>query len=366
MKMGQMASVANDLLPKEIVDALASLQHGAPPMSYETICAQVEAELGAPPEALFARFGREPFAAASIGQVHRAALEDGREVVVKVQYPGVDQAVDSDLLHLKLALKATGIVRIERRALDALFEEIRAHLHEELDYATEAEHVRTFAAAFAEDPTVVVPEVIEERSSGRILTLTYEAGRPLATLTPESAEQALRDGVATSLFRIFARQIFELHMLHADPNPANFAVKPDGTLVLYDFGCIKRLPAEIVEAYRDTVRAALDEDYDGVEQGLVRLGARNLEGPPVPAAFYKQWRDLFARPFVGPEPFDYSRSSMHDDALRMIPEFLAKHLRSFVPPVELAYLNRAIVGHYANIRRLGARGRYRDLLDPYL
>src|SRR5690606_6703389 len=119
------------------------------------------------------------------------------------------------------------------------------------------------------------------------------------------------------------QQVFELKTIHADPNPANFAFRRDGTVVLYDFGCIKRLDPSIVDAYADTVAAGLVEDYAGVEAGLVRLGARNPDGPPVSPEYYKMWRDIFARPFVCDGPFDYGRATLHREALEHVPGFLA-------------------------------------------
>lgn len=364
MKVGQMASIARDILPKEIAEALGTLQREAPPMPYEVIAEQIEKELGSPPEALFRRFDKTPFAAASIGQVHRAQTDDGREVVVKVQYPGVDEAVDSDLAHLRFALRASGLVKLKRSALDALMAELRTRLHEELDYCNEADNVRFFSDYYKDNPEVVVPQVVGERSSQRVLTLTYEPGEHIDET--EGYPQQLRDQLGATLFRTVCDQIFNLQVIHADPNPANFAFREDGKLVFYDFGCVKKLQPEIVAAYRSTIKSGLDEDYDGVESGLVRLGARNLDGPPVPATYYKMWRDIFAEPFVTEGDYDYGRATMHHRALEHIPGFLAKYLGSFQPPSELVFLDRVVVGHYGTMRRLRARGRFGRLLLPHL
>jgi len=364
MKVGQMASIARDVLPKEIADALATLQREAPPIPYDVIAEQVEREFGRPPEALFARFDRTPFAAASIGQVHRAQTDDGREVVVKVQYPGVDEAVDSDLSHLRFVLKASGLVKIKRQTLDALFEELRTRLHEELDYCNEADNVRFFHDYYRDNDMVVVPKVIGERSSQRVLTLSYEPGDHVDETREYPA--VLRNQLAATLFRTVCDQIFSLEVIHADPNPANFAFRSDGRLVFYDFGCVKRLRPEVVEAYRDTIRSGLTEDYDGVEAGLRRLGARNLDGPEVPASVYKMWRDIFARPLLGDVEFDYGTSTLHLDALHHVPGFLAKYLGSFQPVAELVFLDRVVVGHYGTMRRLEARGRFGVLLREWI
>jgi predicted unusual protein kinase regulating ubiquinone biosynthesis (AarF/ABC1/UbiB family) len=364
MKVGQMASIAGDLLPKELSEALGALQREAPPMDFEVIAEQIERELGAPPSSLFQRFDPAPFASASIGQVHRARTDDGREVVVKVQYPGVDEAVDSDLAHLKLTLRASGLVKVKRKVLDDVFAELRARLHEELDYCNEADNVRLFADYYEGHPSVVVPKVVGERSSQRVLTLTYEPGLPLGEIA--ELPQAMRDELGAVLFRVLADQIFNLKILHADPNPGNFAFRPDGSVVLYDFGCVKRLDPGIIDAYRDTIRAGFAEDYAAVEEGLRRLGARNLEGPEVPLEYYKPWRDIFMRPLLGDEPYDFGRSQLQTEAMRLVPGFLTKYLGSFQPPVELVFLDRVVLGHYGNLRKLGARGQFRGLLEAHL
>ncbi|MBX7081324.1 MAG: AarF/ABC1/UbiB kinase family protein [Nannocystaceae bacterium] len=363
MKVGQMASIAKDILPRELAEALATLQREAPPMPYEVIEEQIERELGSSPATLFRRFDKTPFAAASIGQVHRATTDDGREVVVKVQYPGVDEAVDSDLAHLKLAFRASGLIRVKKQALDALLGEIRLRLHEELDYCNEADNVRFFGDYYRDNPDIVVPEVIGERSSQRVLTLAFEPGDHV----DDTAEypQALRDRLGALLFRTLCDQIFSLKVIHADPNPANFAFRSDGRMVFYDFGCVKRLQPEIVAAYRATVAAGLVEDYDGVEQGLRALGARNLEGPDVAPEYYKLWRDIFAVPFVGGE-YDYGHADLHHRALQHVPAFLARHVGSFQPPAELVFLDRVVVGHYGTMRRLAARGDFGVLLRQFI
>jgi predicted unusual protein kinase regulating ubiquinone biosynthesis (AarF/ABC1/UbiB family) len=365
MKVGQMASIASDVLPKEIADALGRLQREAPPMPYAVIAEQIEAELGSPPDTLFARFEREPFAAASIGQVHRACTDDGREVVVKVQYPGVDTAVDSDLRQLKVALRASGLVNVGKEALDAAFGELRARLHEELDYCNEADNVRAFAAFHARHPWLVVPGVVGERSSQRVLTMTYEPGDPLRDLDALDYPQELRDELGAHLFHMMCSQVFRFGRIHGDPNPGNLAFRRDGSLVLYDFGCVKRLQGAIVTAYRDAIVRGIDEDYDGVEDALRRLGVRRVSGPPIEPAYYKRWRDIFAEPFLAVTVFDYGHSTIHDDVVKMIPGVL-KRMASFQAPKELLFLDRMVAGHYGNMCKLRARVPSLTILRSYM
>ncbi len=365
MKVGQMASIATDVLPRELAEPLKALQKQAPPMAYEVIAEQIVSELGSPPEMLFSRFERKPFASASIGQVHRARTDDGREVVVKVQYPGVDEAVDSDLAHLKLVLRASGLIKVPKQALDSMFAEIRARLHEELDYCNEADNVRAFRAQHAGDPTVVIPEVVGERSAQRVLTLTYEPGDGIDDLDVAGYPQDIRDRIGINLFQLFAAQLFDHHNLHADPNPGNIAFRPDGTIILYDYGCVKKVKPEIATAYLQTIEAGLREDYDRVERGLLALGVRNPDGPAVEHAFYKDWRDAFALPFLRSPVFEYAKSTMHEEVVKLVPGAL-KRMDSFQPPPELVFIDRAVAGHYGNLRKIRARSPVLRLIEPYL
>ena len=366
MKVGQMASIAQDVLPKELSDALGKLQKEAPPMDYEVIASQVERELGAAPEVLFKRFERDPFAAASIGQVHRATTDDGREVVVKVQYPGVEDAVDSDLAQLKIALRASGIVNVGREALNASFKEVRERLHEELDYTNEAANVRLFREFhLGRHDFMVLPEVVGERSAKRVLTLTYEPGDSITDFEAKGYTQAERDALGRNLFRMMCSQIFEFGIIHADPNPGNFACRRDGTIVLYDFGCIKRLDVDIIQAYKDLIEHGVGERWDEVEDALLRLGVRRpgTERPPID--LYKRWRDTFADPFLDVAIFDYARSTVHDEVVKLIPGSL-KYVGQFQPATELIFLDRTVVGHYGNMRIMESRVPSFKLLEGFL
>jgi predicted unusual protein kinase regulating ubiquinone biosynthesis (AarF/ABC1/UbiB family) len=366
MKVGQMASIAQDVLPKELSDALGKLQREAPPMEYELIAEQVERELGAAPDVLFKRFDKQPFAAASIGQVHRATTDDGREVVVKVQYPGVEDAVDSDLSQLKIALLASGIVDVPRDTLNASFREVRERLHEELDYCNEADNVRTFRNFHVgRHDFMVLPEVVGERSSKRMLTLSYETGDHLTELKTKGYTQAERDALGRNLFRMLCSQVFELGILHADPNPGNFAFRRDGTIVLYDFGCAKRLRTDIISAYKDMIEQGIAENWDAVDDALLRLGLRRPGGPRPENEFYKRWRDTFANPFLNVAIFDYGRSTLHEEVIKLIPASV-KRMASFQAATELIFLDRTVVGHYGNTRILEARIPSYTILKGFL
>lgn len=366
MKVGQIASVARDLLPDDLMDALTPLQRDAPPMDYDVISDQIERELGSPPELLFARFDREPFAAASIGQVHRARTDDGREVVVKVQYPGVADSVDSDLAHLKLALRASGMVTTRKAALDAFFAELRDRMREETDYTNEAQNVRWFRALHADDAHIVIPEVVGERSSGRILTLTYEAGDRIEEMDARGYDQATRDRIGARLAHMMYRQIFELHAVHADPNPANFAFRPNGDIVMYDFGCVKAFPPDHARVYRDCMRAFRDRDDAAIQRGLEGLGLQR-PGAVVDdqAELYAEVRSSFGPLLFDDREIDFATAMNHQIFAKVLLKGL-KRPRQFQPAASILFTDRAQTGHYTNMKDMRARFNMHRVYRDYL
>ena len=227
MKVGQIASQTQDLLPKEISEALKKLQKEAPPVDFSVIAQQVEKELGAPPSELFKSFDSKPYAAASIGQVHRAVTKSGIPVVVKVQYPGVDRSVDSDLKQLKLTLKLGGLLKMPKASVDDLFEEIKERLHEELDYENEALNLKRFRKFHQQDAKILIPRVIDDLSSRHILTLEYVPGDHIEDLSSRGYSQETVNELGTQLFKLLAEQLFVfqqmvkileyLQILKADP-----------------------------------------------------------------------------------------------------------------------------------------------------
>jgi len=353
MKAGQIASQTKGLLPVEITTALERLQKAAPPMPFNVIRAQLQAELGVTAEKRFAWINETPFAAASIGQVHRARTKDGRNAIIKVQYPGVADSCDSDLKHLKTLLRLGRLIDIDDRVLDRLFEEVRARISEELDYVNEADNVRCFQRFHQDDEGVVIPAVIDELSAQRVLTLTYEPGDALNAVKPPRYSQAAINELGQRLYRTVLKQLLLLQAVHGDPQPGNFAFRPDGSIVIYDFGCVKKLRPEIVSAYRDAIAAFLDADYAKLDRALIALGARVADGPPVTADYYAQWRDILIRPF-GPEPFDFGASTLHEELMQQTPDVL-KRLDSFQPAVDTVYVDRVMGGHYWNLLNLGVK-----------
>lgn len=361
MKVGQIASQFKDVFPKEIADALAKLQKESPPMPFGVIERQIRNELGKDPGEIFAFIDHKPFAAASIGQVHRARTHAGEEVVIKVQYPGVDQCVESDLKHLRFALKMAGVLKVDKAMLDAVFDEIRRSLVDELDYEKEADNVREFAAFHADDPKVVVPRVFEEYTSTRVLTLAFEPGDDIRQVQAPRYSQEVINELGHRLVQAIGSQIYSLNAVHCDPHPGNFAFRTDGTLVIYDYGCIKKIKPEIVAALRKSTRAAIAQDYEALEEALISLGVRNTQHTArMPADFYAPWVTIVHTAF-SETPYDFGAATLHEDVMRLARRSL-KYWEAFRPSPDTMLVDRAIGGHYWTLKQLGVNTAFRDAL----
>ncbi|HEX5360244.1 MAG TPA: AarF/ABC1/UbiB kinase family protein [Fluviicoccus sp.] len=362
MKVGQIASQYQDIFPPEIAQAMTRLQKEAPPMPFGVIEQQIIHELGAKPSEKFAHFDEKPFAAASIGQVHRARLHSGEEVIVKVQYPGVAECCESDLKHLRMALKLAGVIKLSKELQEQLFDEIRSSLHSELNYLEEAANLREFGEFHAHDDKVIIPRVFDDFTSTRVLTLSYEAGDGLQAA--KHYPHHVRNELGQKLFQVLCDQMYHLQALHCDSHPGNFAFRPDGTLVIYDFGCVKRLNPLLVGEFKRLVKAALHNDYATVEAVLRDLGIRTRGGPDVPPEYYLEWIDILLDP-IRDKTFDFAHSKVHEQVLGKA-KSLIKYWDSFQPSAETMMINRAIGGHYWNLVHLGVHSNFGKPLLNYL
>ncbi|WP_299184751.1 AarF/ABC1/UbiB kinase family protein [uncultured Psychrobacter sp.] len=367
MKVGQIASQYKDVFPPEVATALEKLQKDAPPMQYVQIRMQVERELKAPIDELFAEFEETPFAAASIGQVHRATLPSGQKVVVKVQYPDVDENCDSDLKQVRMALKIAGVLNMSRDLQDQLFNEIRQSLYDELDYTKEAHNLRVFGAFHAEDEGIIIPKVIGSHSSKRILTLTEELGETLTEAA--SWDNDIKQKIAVRLFHFTAGQLFGLYRMHCDPHPGNFAFRADGSVVAYDFGGIRSYSDNEVQLFRRFARHAIKGDVTALEQDLIALGIRRTDDTDIPGEFYQEWLAIGLKPLsivpyqVG--AFDFSSSQVHHEVITQMRTSL-KYFGQFQPSATTMMLDRTVSGQYWNLVNLGVEIDLSPLVDEYI
>ncbi len=276
IKVGQFFSTRADLFPTEYVEELAKLQDKVPSFSYEQVAQIVQEELGKPIPDIYTYFEPTPLAAASLGQVHRAQLRSGEEVVCKVQRPGLVRLFSIDLEILK------GITDFfqyrtrwggKGRDWPGIYEECRRTLWEEVDYLNEGRNADTFRRNFRDFPQIGVPRVYWRYTSRRILTLEYMPGIKVSDYGALSAAGLDRKQIARLGAESYLRQLLRDGFFHADPHPGNIAVRPDGTLVFYDFGMMGRIRKDIKEKLMITLAGVVSKDADLVVQSLVDLGA---------------------------------------------------------------------------------------------
>jgi predicted unusual protein kinase regulating ubiquinone biosynthesis (AarF/ABC1/UbiB family) len=274
MKLGQVMSFLDvGLVPEEHRDEfqrkLGALRDAAPKVRFADMRKVMESELEASLEEAFELFDPDPIAAASIGQVYRARLHDGRDVAVKVQYPGVAQAVRADMQNLGMILR---LMKRIAPGLDvkATAEEIRARIGDELDYELEAQNQRTLARIFRGHPFISVPDVVSSLSREKVLVSDYVTGLGFDGI--KELDQETRDRVGEIVFRFFFGCMYRHRQFSGDPHPGNFLLKPDGTVAFLDFGLFKVMPAELIEIELECQRAGHEGDDERLHEIFSRTG----------------------------------------------------------------------------------------------
>ncbi len=274
MKMGQLASfIDTDFLPDEYrelyQEKLGTLRNSAPPMPWEKVRKVLDHAYDEPYEELFERIEPEAVAAASIGQVHRAALHDGREVAVKIQYPGIDAAIRADLSNAGMILRLT---RALAPGLDAkaVATELRERVLEELDYEHEAQNQRSFARAYRGHPFIHVPDVITRLTRDKVLVTEFVSGAGFEQVKQLGQEE--RNRFAEIVFRFYLGSIYQLNHFNADAHPGNYVLLDDGKVAFLDFGMTKRLDPEQIRLEEEVVKARLDKDPERLREKLHELG----------------------------------------------------------------------------------------------
>jgi predicted unusual protein kinase regulating ubiquinone biosynthesis (AarF/ABC1/UbiB family) len=356
MKIGQAASMDSDLLTPEVRTILARLQNQAPAMPYEAVSRMVIEELGRPPEEAFQRFEREPMAAASLGQVHRAVLHDGREVAVKVQYPGIAAALTSDLDNLGAVVRALSSTT---RALDgrAYFQELRDEMMMEVDYRREASLCRGFADAARPMPELKIPDVVDSHTAQRVLTLELIPGKTLKDFIASEPSAPERFRVSRLLIHAIYGPFFLAGEVHSDPHPGNFIILTDGRLGLVDFGSVKRFSPTFVAA---NVRMFL-QSLHGERPDVLALSREVGVTFDLPAAeaetLLRELLHIVGKPL---RQLDYDYGN--DGTVRELRAHFARHATRFLkirPPTEAVMFFRALGGLSQNLRLLRGRGNFR-------
>ena len=365
MKVGQMLSFVDLDADPDTVETyrrrLEALQDAAPPSDPEVIAAVVEEQFGAPVEQVFARWDAEPLAVASIGQVHRARLQDGTEVVVKVQHPGIAEAVEADLANLD---RFAGLARLANPRLDVgpLLAEVRERLGAELDYQQEAAFQQAFVERYAGHPFVRVPRVHHDHCRPRVLTSDFAPGKRFADVLP-GLSPADRDRYGEIIFRFVFGSLYRFRIFNADPHPGNFLFPGDGTVVFLDFGCVKAFGTATRERLR-AVHLAVMADDPGALLPALRAAGIAPAGGDVDITTVLRWFRLAHEPMNADAPATYTP----DYARRLAAastdprsEYQSA-LRSLAMPADYLMLNRITFGVNSLLARLEPTANWQRIM----
>ena len=341
LKLAQSMSMDTGLLPDEFMEVMAEAQYSVPPMNKALVRKRIRDGLGRFPELLFDAFEPEAMAAASLGQVHRARLDDGRDVAVKVQYPNVRETIESDLSVARTLFERF----IQGDGLDDHFEEVKTRLREETDYLNEANNIDHFAEQYA-GGKLVLPRPVHDLTSETVLTMTYVEGRHLDAFLDADPDQAARDHFGQRLWSFLHEQVASnARTLHADTHPGNFLFRDDGRLGVVDFGCVKTFP----QAFRDDVlrlfRARMVDDEDETTRLLYALNILHDDLPDETQEKLRHFFDRYGSLIVEPyrqSSFDFGDPGFHERLQACFEQASKLHAATGSP--HFIFLNRALVG----------------------
>jgi predicted unusual protein kinase regulating ubiquinone biosynthesis (AarF/ABC1/UbiB family) len=364
LKLGQMLSMdSGAVLPEELTAILARMRDDAQPMPPKQLQAVLNAEWGSGWYGRFQRFDVRPFAAASIGQVHRAVLPGGRMLAIKVQYPGVRDSIDSDVDNMASLMRLPGLLP---RGMDLapLMAEAKRQLHGEADYLAEAQHLSRFRALLEGSPDFVLPELEPDLCTAQVLAMSYVESAPLESLT--TAPQSTRDRVAFALIDLVLRELFEFGVMQTDPNLANYRYHlKTGRIVLLDFGAVQPIAPDLTADFRRLLGVALDGDPGAIREAMLQIGYFAPDTAPHHQDLIQSLFDMSMAPLRQETPFDFGQSDLlerlRDRGLALGTERDLAH----VPPAATLFLHRKIAGTYLMAAKLGARMALRPMVERY-
>lgn len=361
MKLGQMISLdAGDLLPPELTAILARLRDSAHYMPPNQLNQVLIAQWGKDWRKRFTRFEATPIAAASIGQVHRAVLPDGRTVAIKVQYPGVAASIEADVDNVATLLRLSNLLPA---SLDIapLLAEAKQQLREEADYIREAEQMRRYGALLYGHPDFVLPAPVAELSSERILAMDFIAAAPIETL--QSVDQSTRDRAMAALLKLVLRELFEFGFMQTDPNFANYRWQPEtGRIVLLDFGAARAVPAATADAYRRLMLAGLANDGAALKDALLDVGFVSPVTLDRHEAGLEAMIAVLMEHLGRPGLFDFADRSFVTEVRRHAETIAADRAAWHIPPADTLFVQRKVSGTALLAVRMAARLPLRDMV----
>ncbi|MFG0251867.1 MAG: ABC1 kinase family protein [Phycisphaerales bacterium JB038] len=360
MKLGQVLGAYPDVAPEQFMEVLGRLHFEAPAMHFSLLRENVRNELGDDPEALFADFETEAFAAASLGQVHRARLpESNRAVAVKIQYPNIARTIRQDLENFKtimFPMRLSG----DWDNLREQFTDMVTTLEMETDYEQEAENLRIARLAFAEADEIDVPRVYPERSTRRVLTMDLIEGLHLDDFLATNPSQEVRDRHGRQILLAAMKLSYGSHLLHADPHPGNYLFQRDGRLGYIDFGCCQRYTDQIV-AYLEEVEEAMLRSPERLREALIRAGdlTPKQQQDAARLRLMEDWCDWVAEPLRYDGAFDFAADSYLQRGIELYGELVRRrYFRS--QPIN-TWMTRQLLGVRLMLHRLGARVNMKEI-----
>lgn len=368
MKAGQMLSVYGEhFLPPEVNQLLKTLQSDSAPVEWPEMKKVLLKHLGKEKMALL-EISEESIGAASMGQVHRAKVKkSGEEIVLKIQYPGVDKAIDGDIKTLRRLLSVTDwLPRLP--ATDELFAEVRFMLKNELDYERERENIEFFREELKGDPYFVVPKALPAFSGKKVLAMSLELGSAVDSAEVANLSQERRNALARAALDLYFRELFLWQRVQTDPHFGNYRVRvgqKTDQFVLYDFGAVREVPSAFMKKYRVMLRGLFYADREEFEAGAQGMGIL-MESDP------QELKDLFfhlcaaiVEPFAENKIYDWKKNDLPQRVTKITWEIFKKFpLRA--PPRETVFLDRKMAGMFTFMTVLGAKINAREVLEPYL
>jgi aarF domain-containing kinase len=367
MKMGQLMSMdGSDVLTPEAAAILGTLCNRAEPMPLSQLARVLDGEYGRDWNKRFRRFAFTPVAAASIGQVHRAETTDGRQLALKIQFPGVRESIDSDMANMGFLSRAMGMMP-KGMDLAPMLEEARRQLHQEADYHAEAKSQDAYRGLIGDGSDFFVPAVHPDFSTGRILAMDFADGIAIDQLTGPQFTRKDRDRAANLLMEIVLQELFAFRLVQTDPNFGNFLYQPEtGRLVLLDFGATQPVPPGIVGGYGDLIRAAMAEDLPAMHRSAIALGFARDDTPPAQTDAMLDLMRLSSEMMRHQGPYDFGASDLFKRLYARGEQLYYDGAFSQLPDPSSMFLYRKFLGAFLVCRRLRARVDLPRLLEPYL
>lgn len=365
MKVGQLISMdAGDLLPPEMAAILARLRSDAHAMPPRQVQAVLTANWGGKWQQRFEPFSFTPIAAASIGQVHRAKTLDGRDLAIKIQYPGVRKSISSDVNNVATLLRLSGLLP-STLDIAPLLLEAKRQLREEADYQLEGAHLQRFAELLADAPDFVVPTLHADLTTTHVLAMSFVGGVPIESMT--EAPQAERDRIVRQLVSLLFRELFEFGLMQTDPNFANYRYDPQtGQLILLDFGATRAFAPAFGQAYRQLMAAAMAGERQAMKQAAMAIGYFDERALPKHQTAVLDMMQMALEPLRHAGDFDFGQTDM---VHRLRQAGMALGLeRDFwhIPPIDTLFLHRKLGGLYLLAARLKARVNVQQLVQTLL